>query len=342
MKAEISIHAPREGSDAAPAASGSRSGRFLSTLPARGATPCSTSTSSPTPHFYPRSPRGERHTRRRALACPPNFYPRSPRGERRRRQGVRRRQDSYFYPRSPRGERHGCRHLSQRTGSISIHAPREGSDWGSRGEAAMHLQFLSTLPARGATSRLCRQPRRRQNFYPRSPRGERLQRAVVHLAVGGISIHAPREGSDGSNPPGTLSGRRFLSTLPARGATVQAAASDLLATLISIHAPREGSDYQDWTPSGEPERISIHAPREGSDTTYSLSGSLFFEISIHAPREGSDWYWSIEYCPSSNNISIHAPREGSDHDPPLPGAVPPDFYPRSPRGERPVASNTWM
>ena len=39
-------------------------------------------------------------------------------------------------------------------------------------------------------------------------------------------------------------------------------------------------------------------------------------------------------CLLDRAISIHAPREGSDHDPPLPGAVPPDFYPRSPRGER--------
>ena len=57
-----------------------------------------------------------------------------------------------------------------------------------------------------------------------------------------ISIHAPREGSDGGMTD--EDDQRFL---------------------ISIHAPREGSDI---TYSGEymsAECISIHAPREGSD-----------------------------------------------------------------------------
>ena len=56
----------------------------------------------------------------------------------------------------------------------------------------------------------------------------------------GISIHAPREGSD----------------------PVKKYAYD--GRVISIHAPREGSDTSQlkshfWV------RISIHAPREGSD-----------------------------------------------------------------------------
>ena len=59
----------------------------------------------------------------------------------------------------------------------------------------------------------------------------------------GISIHAPREGSDlgcKTPHPHDLS---FQSTLPARGAT---AAVDTLIPQkdISIHAPREGSDPQ--------------------------------------------------------------------------------------------------
>ena len=55
-----------------------------------------------------------------------------------------------------------------------------------------------------------------------------------------ISIHAPREGSDGLN---------------------SAAAQ---REYISIHAPREGSDSLDLTLT-KIEQISIHAPREGSD-----------------------------------------------------------------------------
>ena len=80
------------------------------------------------------------------------------------------------------------------------------------------MTFLSTLPARGATR----------------PVG-----ALEHLVQ--ISIHAPREGSDGV---------LVLHWVP---------------ELISIHAPREGSDALEHA-----DRlagcISIHAPREGSDS----------------------------------------------------------------------------
>ena len=212
---------------------------------------------------------------------------------------------------------------------ISIHAPREGSD-------ILPNILVSTL----------------YYFYPRSPRGERRQQWVCDeidleflstlpargatvfvsqaLADILISIHAPREGSDGV---------LVLHWVP---------------ELISIHAPREGSDavpsvrLQDFS-------ISIHAPREGSDTDAPIIrpvGWLFLStlpargatcgallnqldilvISIHAPREGSD-----PVLPASARriaISIHAPREGSDpwrrpgHDHHQ------HFYPRSPRGER--------
>ena len=168
----ISIHAPREGSDAA-----------VHPLRAEG------------PDFYPRSPRGERPGGPCRAGRSGDFYPRSPRGERLARldqagqpteflstlpargattggvdnsQQIKflstlpargatgaghppqyRRAD--FYPRSPRGERHphfGGQHPGN---LISIHAPREGSD---------QSQFADTVSE-------------------------------------SISIHAPREGSDG-------------------------------------------------------------------------------------------------------------------------------------------------
>ena len=57
-----------------------------------------------------------------------------------------------------------------------------------------------------------------------------------------ISIHAPREGSDG-----WISG-------------------ELTITVISIHAPREGSDRLAQLKTRiQLTHISIHAPREGSD-----------------------------------------------------------------------------
>ena len=145
----ISIHAPREGSDAA--------GRYRP---------------DGHPHFYPRSPRGERRYKTSRHRSARHFYPRSPRGERHDAfvhvdarskflstlpargatretwPGLSRHRD--FYPRSPRGE-------------------RPFLNWRS----LVTFQFLSTLPARGATSRT------------------RLSAARCC-----ISIHAPREGSD--------------------------------------------------------------------------------------------------------------------------------------------------
>ena len=59
---------------------------------------------------------------------------------------------------------------------ISIHAPREGSD------AVRQCPVLQE-----------------QNFYPRSPRGERPKPSDYLRPDDLISIHAPREGSDSKN-----------------------------------------------------------------------------------------------------------------------------------------------
>ena len=102
--------------------------------------------------------------------------------------------------------------------------------------------------------------------------------------------------------------------------------------------------------------ISIHAPREGSDSFalyYTISNTYFYPrsprgerhyhphlhtlllvISIHAPREGSDL--APAGAGEGISISIHAPREGSDRIVPSAWRGPMNFYPRSPRGERPL------
>ena len=154
---------------------------------------------------------------------------------------------------------------------------------------------------------------RRNNFYPRSPRGERpLRIHEGHPQPVKISIHAPREGSDPAE----------------RGHRPEGAE-------ISIHAPREGSDSTGMVRALSPPSISIHAPREGSDLP-AFGGVAAHLISIHAPREGSDWRQPtlrtgccpflstlpargatlnlINHVFRSFLISIHAPREGSDQD----------------------------
>ncbi len=210
-------------------------------------------------------------------------------------------------------------------------------------------------------------------FNPRSPRGERRCDTASKIGVG-ISIHAPREGSDVAEVR--------------HGHWV----------FISIHAPREGSDaniradlaagldFNPRSPRGErlsitnPKTlnlfISIHAPREGSDVSCMLP-HFGFVISIHAPREGSDiggsnilrWDEGFQSTLPArgatagmsfqfhdvvfqstlpargatmaadgsiiiDTISIHAPREGSDSRRQRQSCRLADFNPRSPRGER--------
>ena len=167
----ISIHAPRTGSDderggiAGEVDFNPRSphgerhtfrcwllrlGIFQSTLPARGATraaqhqqkcnlisihaprtgsDCSgKSAHLPCCDFNPRSPHGERRNRRHHSRPPQNFN-----------------------PRSPHGERLGVTTTQEMLESISIHAPRTGSDRAAGTKRGTSRQFQSTLPARGAT-----------------------------------------------------------------------------------------------------------------------------------------------------------------------------------------------
>ena len=139
--------------------------------------------------------------------------------------------------------------LSSAHTRISIHAPREGSDLLQRFEAAQFMYNFYPRSPRGERLTLLSAQCACSHFYPRSPRGERpAPCAGCHGYVIGISIHAPREGSDHGKST-------FMSQL----------------VCISIHAPREGSDVQ--LPYCQPRRrcISIHAPREGSD--YEVFGS---------------------------------------------------------------------
>ena len=79
---------------------------------------------------------------------------------------------------------------------ISIHAPREGSDFSLPNLRSTATVFQSTLPARGATGA----DRRGECEYDISihaPREGSDRVSLVLYMERNISIHAPREGSDG-------------------------------------------------------------------------------------------------------------------------------------------------
>ena len=147
------------------------------------------------------------------------------------------------------------------------------------------------------------------HFNPRSPCGERLIRGYAVRRERGISIHAPRAGSDERPAKKPLSPCLFQSTLPVRGAAMESGRA-VLNKCISIHAPRAGSgkyagsdldermtDFNPRSPCGERPvdaveqlrklGISIHAPRAGSGIDLTVQQAEWAKISIHAPRAGS-------------------------------------------------------
>ena len=124
---------------------------------------------------------------------------------------------------------------------ISIHAPREGSDAQLAVASRLYVQFLSTLPARGATratsvalsrARISiHAPREGSDtnirfsqietsyFYPRSPRGERPVSGIGQAFISKFLSTLPARGATGEAVGTGGNVFEFLSTLPARGAT---------------------------------------------------------------------------------------------------------------------------
>ena len=283
-RGQISIHAPRAGSDGFAAADGrvpndfnprSPCGErlivfmlfmvdrpFQSTLPVRGAT-SGESGNAAASGISIHAPRAGSDNAANRMGCvDTDFNPRSPCGERPAQAGVIHRRFKDFNPRSPCGER-----------------PRPQA-------------FRS----------------RRRNFNPRSPCGERLAHTERDASGNEISIHAPRAGSDSLGSHVRVKVNGFQSTLPVRGAT---AGRNCLVLRISI---------------------SIHAPRAGSDPgfalTYRICSIFQSTLPVRGATNGFPSVWR------SRKISIHAPRAGSDPRARATAAVPSDFNPRSPCGER--------
>ena len=192
--ADVSIRAPRAGSDHDLDAGVEPPVVFQSALPARGATAeihrrgiregvsiraprAGSDHRSLAPvrrrrRFNPRSPRGERRPSPVGLRTGYGFNPRSPRGERPWCPAPLRPARPGFNPRSPRGERPGKRGCHAVNAGFNPRSPR-----GER----------RSRPA-SSTVRRC--------FNPRSPRGERPDKAFVLKTL-----------------------EMFQSALPARGAT---------------------------------------------------------------------------------------------------------------------------
>ena len=103
------------------------------------------------------------------------------------------------------------------------------------------LTFQSTLRVRGATRAPIRPRSPTSDFNPRSPCGERLLPRLCCGNGGGISIHAPRAGSDVIQNDDMIDLPIFQSTLPVRGATVIAGLLNTGLLLFQSTLPVRGA-----------------------------------------------------------------------------------------------------
>ena len=313
---------------------------------------------APVPHFYPRSPCGERHGPGPVgPALIIYFYPRSPCGERLLIL-IAVKEVLHFYPRSPCGERLRIAGREQTLFSISIHALLAESD------------------------ELNKNDRHQANyFYPRSPCGERrvsktivteedvflstlsLRRATklcrLPFAINCISIHALLAESDPNSAP-LIFGRTRIS--------IHALLAESDEKQRSFHI--RGDHFYPRSPCGErPPRkcpfptlksISIHALLAESDLTnrpsqvaqaYFYPRSPCGERQMANPMNCLSWTflstlslrratWRITQTEPETEISIHALLAESDYWATRARAAQLNFYPRSPCGDRLCAPKT--
>ena len=206
-------------------------------------------------------------------------------------------QAQHFYPRPPRGGRPRLDIAKMRATGISIHALREEGDLcGRRGHPCRSISihalreegdvpvcmrlagmkiFLSTPSARRATLPSCWKITRRQNFYPRPPRGGRHK-------------HLERR----------LRASKFLSTPSARRATVVPCCLRTLLPNFYPRPPRGGRPAQ-LARASAAEAISIHVLREEGDRTDTYFAGMP-RISIHALREEGDFLRGQSSCARAN------------------------------------------
>ena len=213
---------------------------------------------------------------------------------------------------------------------ISIHALLAESDLQSLGCFQSCSRFLSTLSLRRATSHFGQGKQQYQDFYPRSPCGERRQRAFMTICLTNfyprspcgerleqteeqfeiikISIHALLAESDDKQRNTTDTLLIFLSTLSLRRATQRQIEFERYSD-ISIHALLAESDHQPQKrhlPAGYFYPRSPCGERPDDQTTTNNGTTFLSTLSL---------------------------RRATHNAGPLP-TVCTDFYPRSPCGER--------
>ena len=109
----------------------------------------------------------------------------------------------HFYPRPPRGGRPNTARRPAKSEEISIHALREEGDRPRRAGKRSRNHFYPRPPRGGRLSETISGCRLRY-FYPRPPRGGRREHFENMFGENDISIHALREEGDSKNREKTL------------------------------------------------------------------------------------------------------------------------------------------
>ena len=242
-----------------------------------------------------------------------DFYPRSPCGERPLIPACQYKTWCYFYPRSPCGERLGIHRLYGAHHRFLSTLSLRRATFKTFSKINSVTAFLSTLSLRRATFAKSISVPGFCNFYPRSPCGERLVKAIEEGKATPISIHALLAESDVAKPVPRTKSVVFLSTLSLRRAT---------------------NRFQGF---GGSRNISIHALLAESD---SARDSLRYTrvISIHALLAESDVMVCRQIILFDLFLSTLSLRRATAATACLAAWIE-YFYPRSPCGERPVRTH---
>ena len=145
--------------------------KFLSTPSARRVTGRGRHAAARTGHFYPRPPRGGRHSEPDTRASANSISIHALREEGDHQIPDRPRGAIDFYPRPPRGGRPPQNRQHPERHRISIHALREEGDQSYWTASISSTRFLSTPSARRVTYEQRRLQPLVTYFYPRPPRG---------------------------------------------------------------------------------------------------------------------------------------------------------------------------
>ena len=151
------------------------------------------------------------------------------------------------------------------------------------------------------------------DFYPRPPRGGRHVAQPMLCAAIKISIHALREEGDPATYTRLYSLSHFYPRPPRGGRPPSPVTSPTSAKFLSTPSARRATRARSY--ACRCDTISIHALREEGDLTSAARDMGDSMISIHALREEGD----PSLCHSQKPFC--------------------DFYPRPPRGGRPVEGN---